>query len=121
MSQELSGSKDKIIKQTLLSTRLTDIENITTKRSQYDSVLKTFMDTVPAGTTIGEFSAEKKIAEIVISSSSLNDIEISFTKLKALVQSKNTFSQVFMSSLGTSVDTNGTISGFSAKLIVSLL
>lgn len=121
LNQSLSSSKDKIIKQTLLSTRLTDIESITTKRSHYDSVLKTFMDTLPAGTTMGEFTAEKKIVEVAISTSSLDDVESCFTKLKLLVANKDTFSQVFMSSLGMSVDSVGNVTGFNTRLIILLL
>lgn len=121
LSQTLSASKDNILKQTLLVTRLTDIDSISTKRSQYDTVLKTVRQMLPSGTKIGEFTAEKKIAEISFSSSSLEDIENVFSELKSHVQNKNTFSQVFMSSLTSNFDIDGNINGFTARVIVSIL
>jgi len=119
--ETLSGSKDKVIQQTLLITRLNEVDSITKKRSQYDLVLQTVMDVLPTGAEIGEFTAEKKMAQISVSSTNLEDIEASFTKLKTLVQNKNTLSQVFMNSLSTTVDGDGNITGFTARLILSLL
>lgn len=118
--QTLSGSKEKIVQHTLLITRLTEVEAITKKRSQYDTVLKTVRSVLPGEAEIGEFTAEKKNAQISVSSSSLEDIELTFSKLKSLVQTNNTFSQVFMNSLSTSVDLDGNITGFTARLILSI-
>ena len=119
--QDLSGSRDKIFKQTLLVTRLNDIDTITNKRSQFDGVLKTLTDTLPSGVRIDDFAAEKKVVELGLSSQSLDDIETSFSTLKAMVKSKNTFSQVFMSSLSSNEDNDGNTTSFSTKLIILLL
>lgn len=121
LTQDLSGSKDKIFKQTLLVTRLTDIDTIINKRSQYDDVLKKLMDILPEGVLVDDFAAEKKVVELGISAPRLDDIDATFTKLKAMVKNKNTFSQVFMSSLNTSADQDGNTTSFSTKLIISLL
>lgn len=121
LTQDLSGSKDKIFKQTLLVTRLNDIDTITNKRSQFDGVLKKLVDTLPPGVQIDDFAAEKKVVELGLSSQNLDDIEATFTTLKAMVKSKNTFSQVFMSSLSSTEDQDGNTTSFSTKLIISLL
>jgi len=100
---------------------LNDIDTITNKRSQFDGVLKTLTDTLPSGVRIDDFAAEKKVVELGLSSQSLDDIETSFSTLKAMVKSKNTFSQVFMSSLSSNEDNDGNTTSFSTKLIILLL
>ena len=60
LTGSLAQSHEKLLKQTLLSGRLSDIALITAKRSHYGDDLEMLRNELPSGSEITAFSVEKK-------------------------------------------------------------
>lgn len=121
LTTSLKQLNDKLVKQTLLTSRLTDISLITAKRSQYGDDLQALRDQLPIGVEIINFSVEKKDASITLSSTSLQDLETYFDKLKALTQNKKIISRAYLMSLEAKENQENIVTHFEAVVELTLL
>lgn len=119
--QSLTQSHEKLLKQTLLSRRLSDISLITAKRSHYGDDLKELRNQLPKGAEIIAFSVEKKDASITVKSESLQDLETYFDKLKKLTQDKKILSRAYLTSLEAKVNDKNIVTHFEAVVSLTLL
>ncbi|HVZ58761.1 MAG TPA: hypothetical protein VG935_03365 [Patescibacteria group bacterium] len=121
LTAQLSQSHDKILKQTLLSIRLTDIAQITAKRSAYGDDLASLRADLPASTTITDFAVEKNQVTMSLRASNLEDLQTYFDNLNTLAKKKKVLSQAFLNSLEADVDKDGQVVDFSASISLTLL
>lgn len=121
LTQGLTQSKEEIRQQTLISLRMNDIATITKKRSQYDQVLNTLSSKLPDGTSLVDFSAEKKQVTLIANSADVTDLETYMKTLSSLVASKTMFSRVFLDSLSVDPGSDTQPQSFKAQIVVTLL
>lgn len=117
----LTASHELILKQTLLSMRLSDIQNILGNRSRYGEVLGVLRKDLSNGTEINSFSVEKSSVNLTVTSQSLTDLETFFQKLKAHVEGQKNFSSAYLNSLEAVRGSDQRISSFQAKITLTLL
>jgi len=120
LSQTLSASHEKILRQTLLSLRLTDIAGIVSKRSTYGVLVETLTKALPKGMTINSFSVEKTDFEMTVSADNLDDLQEYFDSLGTLTRQQKMFQRVYLNSLDAVRNTDGGFNSFQAKLAITL-
>lgn len=117
----LSQSHDVILQQTLLSTRLSEIEKIIKNRSDFSGLISLFEKGLPENAVINQISVEKKIVNFTFSADNLDDITTYLDGLKANVKQKKSFTNVYVVSLTALQNDASQVSGFVAELIIVLL
>lgn len=120
LTQTLSSNHDKILKQTLLSIRLTDIKSIIQKRSQYGEILATLKSNLPPNTSLAFFSVEKNEISITVGAKNLDDMQIYFDRLAKLVGSGKLFRRAYLDILEAIKGESQQIIEFQAKITLSL-
>lgn len=120
LAETLSSTHEKILKQTLLSMRLTDIHSIITKRSIYGDALTLIRQDLSPSMVIMSFSVQKKEISLTVTAENLSDLETYFEKLKNYVTAKKMFKRVYLNVLEAVKDEDQRISQFQAKLSLTL-
>ncbi|MBP6882524.1 MAG: hypothetical protein KBC15_03145 [Candidatus Levybacteria bacterium] len=117
----LSNSHDVILKQSLLNTRLSDIQEIIKNRSNFEGLITVFEKGLPKSAVITQLTVERNTVNVTFTANDLDEITKYLDGLKAKARQKQTFKEVYLVSLNALQDENFGVKAFVAELTVTLL
>ena len=95
----LSSQHEKVVQQTIVTTRLQETRSIINKRAKMREIIALFRNELPEGVTIQVFTIDENVINLQASSSSLTQIETYLASLQSLVTDTKSLQMVQVNSL----------------------
>lgn len=101
---QLSSSKDKIAKLEVLNDRLTNVDNIVSKRRNYNKLIDDISKNQSGNLRINSLRVGKKGVTLIVSSSSLSSINNFLDNLLLMFQKKEFFSEIVLNNVSSDLE-----------------
>lgn len=113
----LTFLRQKAVKIYLIRDRVQSVQNISSSRSMYEALLKKVKDQLPDDVSVATLGIKKNLLQMTITSSSLASLNSLLDQLTAMVNKKDSFKKLTISS----IDANPESGKYSIDVIAEIL